>query len=59
MTHQIYIARVLYLHGVPKTVVSDQGSQFVAHLWEQLHDSLGTDLIHSLAYQPQMDGQIE
>jgi hypothetical protein len=28
---EIYVARVLCLHGVPKTVVSDRGSQFVAH----------------------------
>jgi hypothetical protein len=27
---EIYIARVLCLHGVPKTIVSDRGSQFVA-----------------------------
>jgi hypothetical protein len=27
---KIYIARVLCLHGVPKTTVFDQGSQFVA-----------------------------
>jgi hypothetical protein len=54
---EIYVARVLCLHGVPKTIVSDRGSQFVAHFWEQLHTSLGTHLIHSLAYHPQMDGQ--
>jgi hypothetical protein len=47
---EIYIARVLCLHGVPKTIVSDQGSQFIAHFWEQLHASLRTHLIHSLAY---------
>jgi hypothetical protein len=28
---EIYIARVLCLHGVPKTIISDRGSQFVAH----------------------------
>jgi hypothetical protein len=28
-----YIARVLCLHGVPKTIISDRGSQFVAHFW--------------------------
>jgi hypothetical protein len=28
---EIYVARVLCLHGVPKTVVSNRGSQFVAH----------------------------
>jgi hypothetical protein len=27
---KIYIARVLCLHGVPKMVISDRGSQFVA-----------------------------
>jgi hypothetical protein len=33
---QIYITRVLCLHGVPKTIISDRGSQFVAHFWKQL-----------------------
>jgi hypothetical protein len=44
---EIYIARVLCLHGVLKTIISDQGSQFVARFWEQLHTSLETRLIHS------------
>jgi hypothetical protein len=56
---EIYIAHVLYLHGVPKTIILDRGSQFVARFWEQLHAYLGTHLIHSSAYHPQMDGQIE
>jgi hypothetical protein len=56
---EIYIARVLCLHGVPKTIISDRGSQFVARFWEQLHASLGTHLIHSSAYHPQTDGQTE
>jgi hypothetical protein len=56
---EIYIAHVLCLHGVPKTIISDRGSQFVAPFWEQLHASLGTHLIHSLAYHPQTDGQTE
>jgi hypothetical protein len=56
---KIYIARVLCLHRVPKTIISDRGSQFVAHFWEQLHVSLRTHLIHSSAYHPQTDGQTE
>jgi hypothetical protein len=55
----IYIARVLCLHRVPKMIVFDQGSQFVARFWKQLHASLKTHLIHSLAYHPQTDGQTE
>jgi hypothetical protein len=56
---EIYIAHVLYLHGVPKMIISNRDSQFVAHIWEQLHASLRTYLIHSSANHPQMDGQIE
>jgi hypothetical protein len=55
----IYIAHVLCLHRVPKMIVFDRGSQFVARFWEQLHASLKTHLIHSLAYHPQTDDQKE
>jgi hypothetical protein len=33
---QLYIARILSLHGVPKNIVSDRGLQFVAKFWEAL-----------------------
>ena len=56
---QLYIARILSLHGVPKTIVSDRGPQFVAKFWEALHNSLGTKLLHSSAYHPQTSGQTE
>jgi hypothetical protein len=56
---EIYIAHVLCLHGVPKTSISDRGSQFVIYFWEQLHASLGAHLIHSSAYHPHMDSQTE
>jgi hypothetical protein len=49
---EIYVARVLCLHGVLKMIISDRGSQFVACFWEQLHAFLGTHLIHSSAYHP-------
>jgi hypothetical protein len=38
---ELYISRILCLHGVPKTIISNQGPQFIARFWEQLHDSLG------------------
>jgi hypothetical protein len=49
---EIYIARLLCLHGVPKMIISDRGSQFVTRFWEQLHASLRTHMIHSSAYHP-------
>jgi hypothetical protein len=54
---EIYIARVLCLHGVLKMIISDRGSHFVTCFWEQLHASLRTHLIHSSAYHSQTDGQ--
>jgi hypothetical protein len=56
---ELYIARILSLHGVLKTIVSDSGPQFVSKFWEELHKSLGTKLLHSSAYHPQTSGQIE
>jgi hypothetical protein len=56
---ELYIARILSLHGVPKTIVSDRGPQFVSKFWEELHKSLGTKLLHSLKYHPQTSGQTE
>jgi hypothetical protein len=47
---QIYITRVLCLHGVLNMIIFDWGSQFVACFWKQLHASLGTHLIHSPSY---------
>jgi hypothetical protein len=31
---QLYIARILSLHGVPKTIVSGRGLQFVSKFWK-------------------------
>jgi hypothetical protein len=42
---KIKIDRIVCLHGVPKTIISDRGTQFVARFWEQLQEALGTKLI--------------
>jgi hypothetical protein len=56
---KLYIARILSLYGVPKTIVSDRGTQFVNNFWRHLHKSLGTKLLHSTTYHPQTSGQTE
>ena len=56
---KMYLARIMSLHGVPKTIVSDRGTQFVSSFWKHLHASLGTKLLYSTAYHPQTDGQTE
>ena len=51
--------RIVCLHGVPKKIVSDRGTQFTSHFWQKLHESMDTKLNFSLAYHPQIDGQTE
>ena len=40
---EIYLDRIVCLHGVQKTIIYDRGTQFVARFWEQLQESLGTN----------------
>jgi hypothetical protein len=56
---KLYFDRIVTLHGVPLTIVSDRGSVFMSHFWERLQECLGTRLLRSSAYHPQTDGQTE
>jgi hypothetical protein len=52
---EIYLDRIICLHGVPKMIISNRGAQFVAWFWEQLQEALETKLFRSSAYHPQTD----
>jgi hypothetical protein len=54
---ELYMSRRVCLHGVPKKIVSDRGTQFTSRFWERLHETLDTRLRFSSAYHPQTDGQ--
>jgi transposase InsO family protein len=56
---ELYIARIMCLHRVPKKIVSDRGTQFMSRFWEKLHEAMDTKLNFSSAYHPQTDGQAE
>jgi hypothetical protein len=43
------MTRIVCLHGVPKKIVSDRGSQFTSRFWKKLHESLDTQLNFSWA----------
>jgi transposase InsO family protein len=51
------MSRIVCLHGVPKKIVSDRGTQFTSKFWERLDETLDTQLHFSSAYHPQTDGQ--
>jgi hypothetical protein len=56
---ELYMSRIVYLHGVLKKIVFDRGTQFTSKFWERLHETLDSQLRFSSAYHPQTDGQIE
>ena len=47
------------LHGLPETVISDRGTQFVNGFWAHLNRILRTRALLSTAYHPETDGQTE
>jgi hypothetical protein len=56
---EIYVNEIVSKHGVPKIIVSDQGSAFTSTFWKHLQSSLGSKLDVSTAYHPQTRGQTE
>jgi transposase InsO family protein len=56
---ELYITRIVCLHGVPKKIVSDRGTQSTSKFWEKLHESMDMKLNFNLVYHPQTDGQTE
>jgi IS30 family transposase len=56
---ELYMLMIVCLHGVPKKIMSDRGTQFASEFWERLNETLDTQLRFSSAYHPQTNGQNE
>jgi hypothetical protein len=56
---RLFLHNVWKLHGLPHSIVSDQGPQFVAEFTCELYRLLGITLSTTTAYHPQADGQTE
>ena len=55
----LYVSRILPLHGVPKKIISDRGSLFTSSFWKSFQEAMGTHLNFTTAYHPQSSGQTE
>jgi transposase InsO family protein len=56
---ELYMARIVSLHGAPKKIILDRGSHPTSRFWKSFHENMDTKLNFSLAYQPQTDGLTE
>jgi transposase InsO family protein len=56
---ELYMARIVCLHGVPKKIILDRGSQFISRFWKSFHENVDTKLNFSSAYHRQTNGQTE
>ena len=45
--------------GIPSAIISDRDPKFMSDLWRAIFKALGTELLVSIAYYPQTDGQSE
>jgi len=53
---ELFFKEVMRLHGMPKTIVSDQDVKFLSYFWKNLWGKLGTKLLFSTTYHLQTDG---
>jgi len=55
----LYVSRIVSLHGIPLEISTDRGSLFTSRFWETFQEAMGTHLNFSTAYHPQSQGQVE
>ena len=55
----LYVKEVVCLHRLPNSIVSDRDSKFMSMFWHETHRILGTKLLMSMSFHPQMDGASE
>jgi hypothetical protein len=55
----VFMKEVAWLHGIPKTIVSDRDPKFTSNVWKGLFKGFRMNMNFSTTYHPESDGQIE
>ena len=50
----LFFTEIVRLHGMPELTVSDRDPKFTSKFWKELHQLMGTKLLMSTSFHPQM-----
>ena len=56
---ELYIRHIFRFYGLPNTIVSDRGPQFISHFWKALYKALGVQVALLILYHVLTDEQTE
>ena len=56
---KLYINYIVKLCGVPLSIISYGGPQFISHFWKSFQKGLGNQVYLSTTFHPPMDGLVE
>ena len=57
--YQLYIRDIIRLHGLLVSIVSDRDPKLTTHFWKSFQKDMGTQLMMSIMFHPQTNGQSE
>ena len=55
----LILKEVMRLHGISESIVSNRDTKFTFIFWKELHRLMGSKLLMSTTFHPQMDGATE
>src|ERR1041385_4498890 len=55
----LYVSRIVSLHGIHLEINSDRGSLFTSRFWGSFQNAMGTHLSLTTDFHPQSSGQVE
>lgn len=55
----LFIRKIVQLHGIPQTQVTDRDTMFFAQFWDSFTEELRIKRCMSSAFHPQTEGQTE
>lgn len=56
---KLYLKESVRLHNIPMFIISNKGTQFIAHFWKYFQEGLGTHANLRTTFHQQKDGQTE